>query len=1258
MMHTRNKREQKKADKRAKRRERAKNLEDYFGEQERDVLYDTSIFQRLPHDSRYVHRLRYKIVNDVTDISSLLKSIAADIKEECAKAFHRYGRYGLQIAANGDFRSPRDGNIFSFTGRLDRQIICNTEELSPKIMGNISDHFDRWADEVQQRESGVSIERYNHIDLEFIKAPSIRGRGYIETGFRTRSVLNIRNTDIYCILYCIDAALNPIDSKSHPQRPSNYDIYRYNMECLSFPLRVDDITKLEKYNNLEFVCNVFTFDNITKEISVIRMAKDFYDTIDPVSTKIIDLLLITKNEDSHYCLIRDFQGMMNHINKTKGYKYCRNCLNGFKRATTLQRHKELCLSNEATKTIMPDKNTKCTFKNADRQVKHPFVLYFDYEAFQPTIRGVAKHFASGYSLYNTFDKKWYIDSAENNLPTQDSSKELIKKFIKRLQVIVKQYADHMGTPMKQMTDEELIIHRDAATCYLCKKPFGIYTKDKMHKDYGMHKVKDHCHITGNYRGAAHSLCNLQVREPNFIPIFAHNLTGYDIHLFIKELCKVREDLFKLDRENNRVDISIIPKSAEKYSAVSVRFLADIKQYKGKNGEIKEYKQYVSLRFLDSLAFLNSSLEELVKNMDGDLPILERAFPIKEDNELLKQKGVFAYDWHDSVSKMDYAKLPNKESFYSKLRGDGITQEDYERAKRVWKHFKMKTWADYHNLYLLCDTLQLADVFESFRNVAIENYGLDPVYYYSTPNYAWDAMLRNTRCVDNKWVFNLNFEGKPLKLDLLHDPDMFILFENSVRGGISQVGQLRYAKADARHKLLYVDANNLYGYAMAKKLPISHFKWVSKDKIEKIEAGLKNGKRMNTETDVGCLLMVDLEYPKEIQKDHLDLPLAPEQLNIKGKWLSRNQRNYYGKSYINSIPKLCTTFFDKKKYVCYLENLQYYLDHGMKLKKIHKIIKFKQANWLEPYILYNTALRTKAKNEFEKNFFKLMNNAVFGKTMENVRKYKDIVICHPDNITRYSSSPLMHYYEQISPSLTIIHRYKAKVTMSKPIYVGAKILDLSKLLMYEYFYDQLKVKFETRIKIIYMDTDSFILYIETDDLTKELIEDLSWYDTSDYPPGHPMKTNHPDKSCNKKVIGKFKNEMAVDNIDATILYEMTEFVGLRSKCYSYSAVVIGDIIPKTPKGEKLKRDMEKSKCKGIVKNVAKRMLTFKKFKEVLDTGKDNEPVEQTRIVSKKHQLLTITEKKKNLSYFDDKKYCEDGINCFPLGYIQARLNRSA
>ena len=378
--------------------------------------------------------------------------------------------------------------------------------------------------------------------------------------------------------------------------------------------------------------------------------------------------------------------------------------------------------------------------------------------------------------------------------------------------------------------------------------------------------------------------------------------------------------------------------------------------------------------------------------------------------------------------------------------------------------------------------------------------------------------------------------------------MFLMYENGKRGGISQVGRMRYAARDSNHKLLYLDANNLYGWAMTQLLPTGGFKWHSDEGVKKVEEHLKAGGRYDVNGDNGMLLMVDLHYPKKAQKKHLDLPLAPELLHIRGEWLSEQQQNHYGKNHVNSVPKLCTTFFDKEKYVCHIENLQFYLDHGMVLTKVHKVLTFNQSKWMKPYIEFNTNLRTNAKNDFEKDFFKLMNNAVFGKTMENVRKYKDMKLTHPDNIVKYCSARL-HFWEEINESMILIHNYKAQVVMNKPLYVGIKILDLSKLLMYEFLYDYLKPKFGDRVMLLYMDTDSFVLYIETDDLEKELLPDLDRFDTSEYPKDHAFKVNHPDKNCNKKVIGKFKNEQAGNGV----LLEMDKFAALRSKTYGFKTV---------------------------------------------------------------------------------------------------------
>ena len=618
-----------------------------------------------------------------------------------------------------------------------------------------------------QRRSNLKVKSINYIDLEFNREPAIRGRGFIPTPFVNHYILNIQNEDDYCALYCIDAGLNPIDSKQHPQRPSCYDISKFNIDGIEFPLCVHDFTKLEKLNdNLKFVCNVFGYDK-EDGISILRLAKDEYGRI-PDGYEVINLLVFDSSEhpNEHYTLIRNLNAMLNFYYKTKGYKYCYNCLSGFERECTLEKHMELCLSSEGTRLVMPDKNPYCTFKNYNRQIKHPDVLYFDFESFQYPEDGDPKkcrHRPSGYALYNSFSKTLYsktVDTGETD--TLKASNDLLDHFIQTLQEQVMEYVRNDNKPMI-ISAEEKIKHIEAKVCYICRKPFGIFTKDKNHPDYQMHKVKDHCHVTGKYRGAAHSKCNLNLQTPEFIPILAHNLCGYDLHLFIEKLCSQREDLFELIPENDNIaEVGIIPKSSEKYSSISVKYLKSSKLYKNEKKESWcVITNMLHLRFLDSFAFLPSKLEVLVKNLKGDLPIMTSYMKAQnytdEQIELIKLKGIFPYDWLDDIARLKEESLPPKIRFYSKLYNEDpndnklhkTKDEEYERAIKVWDTFKMKTMEEYHDLYLKCDTLQLADIFETFRDVAIENYGLDPAYYYSTPNYAWDCLLKNTRKVNNR-----------------------------------------------------------------------------------------------------------------------------------------------------------------------------------------------------------------------------------------------------------------------------------------------------------------------------------------------------------------------------------------------------------------------------------------------------------------------------------------------------------------------------
>ena len=275
--------------------------------------------------------------------------------------------------------------------------------------------------------------------------------------------------------------------------------------------------------------------------------------------------------------------------------------------------------------------------------------------------------------------------------------------------------------------------------------------------------------------------------------------------------------------------------------------------------------------------------------------------------------------------------------------------------------------------------------------------------------------------------------------------------------------------------------------MSQKLPANGFKWVKNtSKID--EEFIKN---YDEDDDKGYILEVDVKYPRKLHDLHSDLSFLPKRMKIdKCKKLVWNLRN-------------------KKKYVVHIKSLKQALNHGLKLKKVHRIIEFNQEAWLKNYIDMNTELRKIAKNDFEKDFFKLMNNAVFGKTMENVRKHRDIKLVTTDKKRRkLVSEANYHTMNYISEDLSITEMKRTKVKMNKPIYLGLSILEISKLLMHEFWYDYMKPKYGDNVKLCYMDTDSFIMNIKTEDFYKDIANDVEKrFDTSNYEVDRPLSTGH-------------------------------------------------------------------------------------------------------------------------------------------------------
>ena len=1026
--------------------------------------------------------------------------------------------------------------------------------------------------------SGWVFYKIIKLELHTISYRPLRGNTWIpllKELADKKAIINMKNKDNECFKWCVLRKLNPKDDNAERvDKELRKKENTLNMEGIEYPVSFKDIDLFEKQN---------------PDISITVLGYNEKDKVYPLRVsehahirkhKVI-LLFIERNGVKHYCLVKNPSRLLSKQTSAhrEGTHTCFRCLNSFWSHKSLEKHWEYCHNHEAVKINMPEKGTMLRFKHHERSEKVPFIIYADTEALIKEMHNCDPNpqnsYTKKYQKHEPISFSYYIKCFDDNVYEPKlrnyTGEDAMEKFVELIEEDVKEITNIPDVEMIFGPDE-LNQFNNTTKCWICKGEFDDTADEKGYKKN--EKVKDHCHYTGRFRGAAHNSCNLKYKKPKFIPVVFHNLSGYDSHLFIKNLGYT---------DGN---IDCIPNTEEKYISFTKNTVTG--SYTNKEGKTKPIKH--KIRFIDSFKFMSTSLDSLVDNLPNDAFNNLEGFYKGEKLSLVKRKGVYPYEYMDSLERFKENKLPPKEAFYSRLTGEGISYEDYEHAEKVWKVFGMKTLQDYHDLYNETDALLLADVFENFRNICLDNYKLDPAHYFTAPGLAWDACLKITG----------------VELELVSDIDMLLMIEEGIRGGVSMISN-RYGKANNKYMgesfidtmisiyIMYLDANNLYGWAMSKPLPTHGFEWMKVDELETWERH-------------SCILEVDLEYSKSLHDLHNDYPLAPEQIVV------------------NKVSKLIPNLGDKKKYILHYENLKQYLGLGLKLTHIHRGIKFKESPWLEKYISLNTKLRTEAKNEFEKDFFKLMNNAVFGKTMENIRNRVDIkLVNNKKQAEKLSAKPNFKHCNIFSEDLVAIHMKKTKLDFDKPVYLGMCILDLSKTLMYDFHYNYIKQKYGDKAKLLLTDTDSLIYEIETEDFYKDINGDVKdRFDTSGYPPDHPSGI---PSGFNKKVLGMFKDEVNGNVID--------EFVGLRAKLYSYKMFV----------GE------ESKKCKGVKKSVVKKSITHEDYKKCL-TDQKPQLRKMNVIRSHKHNVFTEEVNKVALSANDDKRYIlEDGINTLALGHYR-------
>ena len=344
-------------------------------------------------------------------------------------------------------------------------------------------------------------------------------------------------------------------------------------------------------------------------------------------------------------------------------------------------------------------------------------------------------------------------------------------------------------------------------------------------------------------------------------------------------------------------------------------------------------------------------------------------------------------------------------------------------------------------YLKTDVLLLADVFENFRKTCHENYNLDPANYISFPGLAWDAMLLKTK----------------VSLQQMSDLKVLDIMERQKKGGLTFVGAKRHAVANNKYMdnydenkesnyIMYLDANNLYGWATSQ--PLAY------DKVEiNKDIDIKTVLETPDDNEDGYVIECDLHFPKQIHEKLKQYPPAPENISPKDEWLSdyrkelKKQLNIKG-----NTAKLVPHLKDHNNYCIHYRNLKYLVQLGVEIKKVHNIASFKQKAWLKKYIDFNTEMRKEAKNDFEKDFFKLMNNSVFGKTMENIKNRVNIhATTSEENAVKWFSKIHMRGAKYFS-GLYLIEMFKEEVLYDKSPYVGASVLHMIILRMMEFHYD--------------------------------------------------------------------------------------------------------------------------------------------------------------------------------------------------------------
>ena len=612
-----------------------------------------------------------------------------------------------------------------------------------------------------------------------------------------------------------------------------------------------------------------------------------------------------------------------------------------------------------------------------------------------------------------------------------------------------------------------------------------------------------------------------------------------------------------------IQISCLGQNMEKFKML--KFLIPEKDY--------------SIKIIDSLAFLQSNLNDLSKDLDDNLKIITKIH-FKDKFEMVNKKlDNFPYNYVNK-DNLEIEELPDKKHFYNMLKLSDITDKEYKLVKKFYKDMKFKNIREYLECYLKSDITLLADIFNNFRKIIFDNLGLDPVKYISAPSLTKDCALKYSNC----------------KILNIKDVLIFQFVKKSIMGGLSN-SISPYLKIDNENdSIVYNDISSQYPYELSKKLPISNYKFV-----EEFDEN-----RYGQYKDYGCIMLCDVKTTDKIKNDCLysQCPMLVSKCKITNEHLSeyqlnqiKNKRNNENSNYKSQSEKLITNLGNDSNTYLNFEMYQMFKQAGYDIK-IKKILEFKHEAIFKNYIEYLYSKKKEYALQKKKSMelcFKIMMNSFYGSTLTDKTKFKDIKICTTKKqALKLTKKPNFNSFNIINKNLVIVELNKNKCVFDSPILIGSEILFNSKCNLYNYMYNIIPELFGKE-NIIYSlrDTDSIIYKIKNCSYEKYL---------------ETLKNN---KNLFDKELGLMENELD-ENIK--------EIISLRSKCYSILTV----------------NNNYSSKTKSISKNYCKKNHTHEYFKKVLNNNINNK-AEFYRISLKNGKLQTVLQLKDDINNFNDKRH---------------------